>query len=337
MAKTVQPKMGVIFKSYEPLSAIRAYAQQTEASGLSGGFWIAEAYHWFRQYGLEGRGCFTTLVVVAEATSKIPVELGITSLYMRHPTIQTSEVAAIDELSNGRFVIGIGVGKVGIKYLEYDLSELTTWQAPPEWQAHNWGDFHFEHPTGFLEASSSVVAAGASVAIPHFTKQLDYEIEIGVMIGKKAFRFSPQDALNYVASLTIFNDLSARDIQARRRCGSGHSTLGAVAGLPLGILVSLTHARPIILGALVLAGTASLAGAFASTGALLITTRALEGWGFIACAIAAPRVLRTFAVPRERETVFAMWGIYLPSGAAAMMLGGPYLLSAGRHYGSLMA
>ena len=94
------------------------------------------------------------------------------------------------------------------------LSELTAWQAP-EWQAHNWGDFHFEHPTGFLEAPSSVVPTGASVPIPHFTKQLDYEIEIGIVIGKRAFRVSPQDALDHVAGLTIFNDLSARDIQAR--------------------------------------------------------------------------------------------------------------------------
>lgn len=124
MVKTVQPKMGVIFKSYEPLSAMRAYAQQTEASGLTGGFWIAEAYHWFRQYGLEARGCFTTLAVVAQATSKIPVGLGITSPYMRHPTIQASEAAAIDELSGGRFIMGIGVGKVGIEYLEYDIEKM---------------------------------------------------------------------------------------------------------------------------------------------------------------------------------------------------------------------
>jgi len=94
------------------------------------------------------------------------------------------------------------------------LSELTTWQEP-EWQSHNWGDFHFEHPTGFLEAPSSVVPNGASVRIPHFTSQLDYEIEVGIIIGKKAFRVSPDEALDYVAGLTIFNDLSARDIQAR--------------------------------------------------------------------------------------------------------------------------
>jgi 2-keto-4-pentenoate hydratase/2-oxohepta-3-ene-1,7-dioic acid hydratase in catechol pathway len=91
---------------------------------------------------------------------------------------------------------------------------LTTWEDP-EWQTHNWADFHFEHPTGFLEAPSSVTASGASVAIPHFTRQLDYEIEIGIIIGKKAFRVSKEDAFDYVAGYTIFNDLSARDIQAR--------------------------------------------------------------------------------------------------------------------------
>lgn len=132
MTKTIQPKMGVIFKSYEPLSAIRAYAEQSEAANMSGGFWIAEAYHWFRQYGLEARGCFTTLAVVAQATKTIPVGLGITSPYMRHPTIQASEAAGIDELANGRFVMGIGVGKVGIEYLEYDIEKLRPVQVHQE-------------------------------------------------------------------------------------------------------------------------------------------------------------------------------------------------------------
>jgi len=94
------------------------------------------------------------------------------------------------------------------------LAELTTWESP-EWQSHDWGSFHFEHPTGFLEAPSSVSASGARVAVPHFTKQLDFEIEIAIVIGKKAFRVSVDDAMEYVAGYTIFNDLSARDIQAR--------------------------------------------------------------------------------------------------------------------------
>jgi acylpyruvate hydrolase len=94
------------------------------------------------------------------------------------------------------------------------LAELTTW-AEPEWQSHNWKDFHFVHPTGFLEAPSSVVASGAKVPVPHFTQQLDYEIELAIIIGRKAFRVPVAEAMNYVAGYTIFNDLSARDIQAR--------------------------------------------------------------------------------------------------------------------------
>ena len=94
------------------------------------------------------------------------------------------------------------------------LDELTTWQAP-EWQDHGWGDFHFEHPTGFLEASSCVVGSGEGIRIPRFTKQLDFEIEVGIVIGKTCKCVTPEEALDYVAGLTIFNDISARDIQAR--------------------------------------------------------------------------------------------------------------------------
>jgi 5,10-methylenetetrahydromethanopterin reductase len=124
MNAPVSPKVGVIFKSYEPLSAMQNYARLTEELNFGGGFWIAEAYHWFRQYGLESRGCFTTLAAVAMVTNRIPIGLGITSPYVRHPTIQASEAAGIDELSGGRFIMGLGVGKVGIEYLEIDQDRM---------------------------------------------------------------------------------------------------------------------------------------------------------------------------------------------------------------------
>ncbi|MEJ8569760.1 LLM class flavin-dependent oxidoreductase [Elongatibacter sediminis] len=124
MTVTVDPKVGVIFKSYEPLPAMQKYAALTEEMGMTGGFWIAEAYHWFRKYGLESRGCFTTLAAVGMATKEIPIGLGITSPYMRHPTIQANEAAALDELTGGRFIMGIGAGMVGIEYLEYDTKVM---------------------------------------------------------------------------------------------------------------------------------------------------------------------------------------------------------------------
>lgn len=121
----MQARVGVIFKSYEPLNEIAAYAAATEEAGLSGGFWIAEAYHWFRNYGLEARGAITTLATAIHATKDIPIGLGIGSPYMRHPCIQASEACALDELSGGRFIMGLGTGKVGVNYLEVNLKEAT--------------------------------------------------------------------------------------------------------------------------------------------------------------------------------------------------------------------
>ncbi len=94
------------------------------------------------------------------------------------------------------------------------LEELTTWKAP-EWQAHDWSTFHFDHPTGFLEAPSSVVGTGARVARPVFTQQLDFEVELAIVIGRTAHNVGVEEALDYVAGYMVFNDLSARDIQAR--------------------------------------------------------------------------------------------------------------------------
>lgn len=84
-----------------------------------------------------------------------------------------------------------------------------------EWKSHDWGSFHYKHPTGFLQAPSSTVGTDAEVFIPRFTEQLDYEIELAIVIGRRAKNVSKEDALDYVAGFCVFNDMSARDIQAR--------------------------------------------------------------------------------------------------------------------------
>jgi 5,10-methylenetetrahydromethanopterin reductase len=100
-----------------------AYARRTDELGLQGGFWFAEAYHWFRNYGYESRGAFACLAAAATVTRDIPIGLGIGSPYLRHPTIQASEACALDELTGGRFIMGMGAGKVGINYLEVDIEQ----------------------------------------------------------------------------------------------------------------------------------------------------------------------------------------------------------------------
>ena len=99
------------------------------------------------------------------------------------------------------------------------LSELEGWEAD-EWQSHGWDKFHFEHPTGFLEAPSCAVGSGVGIEIPRFTEQLDYEIEVGIVIGKTCKNATVEEAMDYVAGLMIFNDVSARDIQAREHANN---------------------------------------------------------------------------------------------------------------------
>lgn len=99
------------------------------------------------------------------------------------------------------------------------LDELSGWEAS-EWKEHGWDKFHFEHPTGFLEASSCVAGSGVGIEIPRFTKQLDHEIEVGMVIGKTTKDVSVKAAMSCVAGLMIFNDVSARDIQAREHANN---------------------------------------------------------------------------------------------------------------------
>jgi acylpyruvate hydrolase len=93
-------------------------------------------------------------------------------------------------------------------------TEVTKFKSE-EWKAQNWGAFHYKHPTGFLQAPSSTVGTDAEVIIPGFTEQLDYEIEIATIIGRRAKNVSKENALDYVAGFCVFNDISARDIQSR--------------------------------------------------------------------------------------------------------------------------
>ena len=49
---------------------------------------------------------------------------------------------------------------------------------------------------------------------PGYSKKLDFEFEIGIVVGKMGRNIHPQDADSYIAGYTIYNDFSARDIQA---------------------------------------------------------------------------------------------------------------------------
>ena len=77
---------------------------------------------------------------------------------------------------------------------------------PPVW---------YERPLYYKGNRFSVVGHDADVVRPHFARRMDYELEIAVVIGKKARNLSPQQAMDAVFGYTIYNDFSARDIQSQ--------------------------------------------------------------------------------------------------------------------------
>jgi 2-keto-4-pentenoate hydratase/2-oxohepta-3-ene-1,7-dioic acid hydratase in catechol pathway len=77
----------------------------------------------------------------------------------------------------------------------------------------------YEHPVYYKSNRFSVVGPGADVRIPRACRKFDYELEIGIFIGRKG-RDIPRDrARQHIGGFTIFNDFSARDIQMREITG----------------------------------------------------------------------------------------------------------------------
>jgi len=68
-------------------------------------------------------------------------------------------------------------------------------------------------PVSFLKAPTSLVGHRAPVIYPRRVKLLDYEVELATVIGKECKDVPRKDALDYVAGFSVFNDISARDIQ----------------------------------------------------------------------------------------------------------------------------
>jgi 2-keto-4-pentenoate hydratase/2-oxohepta-3-ene-1,7-dioic acid hydratase in catechol pathway len=80
----------------------------------------------------------------------------------------------------------------------------------------NWVRFGKNPPTEpviYLKPRTSLIGPADDIICPRFVKQLDYEGELALTIGKKCKDISTHESPNYIAGYFIFNDVSARDIQ----------------------------------------------------------------------------------------------------------------------------
>lgn len=70
-------------------------------------------------------------------------------------------------------------------------------------------------PMLFIKPSTAVIRAGEAIRIPPGVGRVDHEAELGVVIGKRAYRVPKARALEYVRGITCVNDVTARELQAK--------------------------------------------------------------------------------------------------------------------------
>ncbi len=68
-------------------------------------------------------------------------------------------------------------------------------------------------PLLFMKPPSSVIAEGEPIRLPRVSQQVEFEGEIGVVVGKRLTRASESEAERAVAALVALNDVTARDLQ----------------------------------------------------------------------------------------------------------------------------
>ena len=88
-----------------------------------------------------------------------------------------------------------------------------------------------ENPIVFFKSPGCMVGPDDNVMVPRNSTQLDWEVELGIVIGRKASYVDKKDALKYVAGYCLINDVSERDFQIKKGAsqwskGKGCDTFG---------------------------------------------------------------------------------------------------------------
>ncbi len=106
---------------------------------------------------------------------------------------------------NVRFLPPIIPGKimaVGLNYADH-AAEVGSEERP--------------RPAGFIKLTSCIIGHEAPIRKPTWTKTLDYENELAVVIGRHCTNIPAENAYQYIFGYTIINDVSAREVQRQER------------------------------------------------------------------------------------------------------------------------
>src|SRR4029077_18412877 len=78
----------------------------------------------------------------------------------------------------------------------------------------------YEIPVSYMGSAQGLIGPNEEVPWPSYTGHMDYELELGIVIGRGGRDIPVEEALRHVLGFTILNDFSARDIQMREMAGN---------------------------------------------------------------------------------------------------------------------
>lgn len=72
-----------------------------------------------------------------------------------------------------------------------------------------------KNPIIFIKPASTVIGPEDPIIYPETSNQVDYEVELGIVIGRRAKNVEKDEAGDYILGYTVFNDVTARDLQRK--------------------------------------------------------------------------------------------------------------------------
>lgn len=100
-----------------------------------------------------------------------------------------------------------------------------------------------KEPVLFLKPPSAIIGPDSEIIIPEMSKRVEHEVELGVIIGKRAKNVSMEEAKEHIYGYTVFLDITARDLQnkAKRKGLPWSVSKGFDTFAPLGPRIALAE------------------------------------------------------------------------------------------------
>jgi 2-keto-4-pentenoate hydratase/2-oxohepta-3-ene-1,7-dioic acid hydratase in catechol pathway len=172
--------------------------------------------------GAEKPGCLDTQGNIRDLSKHISDVNGAALSSEKLDALRQLDITSLPIISNnprlGACVAGVGKFIcIGLNYADHAAE--TGAKIPTE-------------PVLFLKANSAICGPNDDTIIPRGSKKTDWEVELGVVIGKAAKYVTEADALDYVAGYCVIHDVSEREFQKERGGqwdkGKGCDTFGPI-------------------------------------------------------------------------------------------------------------